>query len=47
MAQRLNGRKIAALETEGFEQVELTEPVNALKETGAEVEVVAPKSGCI
>jgi len=47
MAQRLSGKKIAVLATDGFEQVELTEPVKALKEAGAEVEVVAPKSGTI
>jgi protease I len=45
MAGELNGRTVAVLATDGFEQVELTEPVKALKEAGAKVEVVAPKSG--
>ena len=45
MAEQLKGRRIAVLATDGFEQVELTEPVKALKEAGAEVEVVSPKSG--
>jgi protease I len=43
----LSGKKIAVLATDGFEQVELTEPVKALKKAGAEVQVVAPKSGTI
>jgi putative intracellular protease/amidase len=45
MAGELNGRTVAILATDGFEQVELTEPVKALKEAGAKVEVVSPKSG--
>jgi protease I len=43
MAGELKGRNIAVLATEGVEQVELTEPVRALKEAGAHVEVVSPK----
>lgn len=45
MANRLDGRKIAVLATDGFEQVELTKPVQALKDAGATVIVVSPKSG--
>ncbi len=44
---RLHGRKIAVLATDGVEQVELTEPVKALRDAGAEVSVVAPKPGQI
>ena len=44
---KLTGKKIAVLATDGFEQVELTRPVEALKAAGAEVEVVSPKSGSI
>ncbi len=47
MANRLDGRKIAVLVTDGFEQVELTEPVKALKAAGADVKIVSPKSGKI
>lgn len=47
MATRLDGRKIAVLATDGFEQVELTEPVKALKQAGAQVSVVSPKGGAI
>lgn len=47
MAQNLTGRRIAVLATDGFEQSELTEPVKALKDAGADVEVVSPKDGQI
>lgn len=47
MAQELSGKTIAVLATDGVEQVELTEPVKALKAAGAEVHVVAPKAGSI
>ena len=39
------GQTIAALVTDGFEQVELTGPMKALREAGATVMVVSPKSG--
>lgn len=44
---RLQGRKVAVLATDGFEQVELTKPLEALNEAGAEVHVVSPKGGRI
>jgi protease I len=48
MAQpSLEGVKIAILATDGFEQVELTEPRKALQDAGADTEVVAPKAGRI
>ncbi|HEX4037200.1 MAG TPA: type 1 glutamine amidotransferase domain-containing protein [Acidobacteriaceae bacterium] len=47
MAKSLEGKKIAILATDGFEQVELTEPKKALEEAGAAAEVIAPKSGTI
>jgi deglycase len=43
MAGELKGCTIAVLATDGVEQVELTEPVKALKEAGAEVRVVSNK----
>jgi protease I len=43
----LSGRKVAVRATDGVEQVELTEPVKALKEASAEVVVIAPKGGQI
>jgi protease I len=45
MAQQLQGKKIAALVTHGFEQVELTEPRKALLDAGAHVDIVSPESG--
>lgn len=45
MASNLKGKKIAILATDGFEQVELTEPRKALDEAGAATVVIAPKSG--
>ena len=43
----LSNLKVAVLATDGFEQVELTKPVQALKEAGAQVHVISPKSGQI
>lgn len=45
MPNRLGGKRVAVLATDGFEQVELTQPVEALKAEGATVEVVSPKGG--
>ena len=42
---RLNGKKIAILATNGFEQSELEEPLSALRDAGADVHVVSPESG--
>jgi protease I len=47
MGERLNGRLIAVLATDGVEQVELTAPVEALQREGAEVHVVSDKKGRI
>jgi protease I len=43
MPQDLAGRTIAVLATDGVEQVELTEPVKALRAAGAEVMIVSDK----
>ena len=45
MASNLSGKKVAILATDGFEQVELTEPRKALDQAGATTEVISPKSG--
>lgn len=45
MASSLNGKKIAILATDGFEQAELLEPRKALDQAGAKTVVIAPKSG--
>ncbi len=41
----VKGRKVAVLATDGVEQVELTEPVKALKQAGAQVTIVSPEGG--
>ena len=43
MAQDLSGKKVAILVTDGFEQVELTEPKQALERAGATTHIVSPK----
>ena len=47
MPGKLEGKKVAILATDGFEQSELMEPYKALREAGAEVQIVAPKAGRI
>ena len=41
----LQGKKVAILVAEGFEQVELTGPRQALDEAGAETRIVSPAKG--
>ncbi|HEX6291508.1 MAG TPA: type 1 glutamine amidotransferase domain-containing protein [Herpetosiphonaceae bacterium] len=45
MNQQLNGKKVAILVADGFEQVELTEPKKALEQAGAQTQIVSPVSG--
>mgnify|MGYP002623632600 FL=1 len=45
MTEKLNAKKIAFLATDGFEQVELTEPWKAVRNEGATVELVSLKDG--
>lgn len=47
MNNKLSEKKIAFLATDGFEQVELTGPWQAIQEAGAEVVLVSLKSGKI
>jgi protease I len=42
-SESLNGLKVAFLITDGFEQVEMTEPRKALDDAGAETKIVSPK----
>ncbi|HLG96370.1 MAG TPA: type 1 glutamine amidotransferase domain-containing protein [Bryobacteraceae bacterium] len=42
MPNVLNGRRVAILLTNGFEQVEMTEPRQALQDAGATTELIAP-----
>jgi len=46
MADELQGKKIAFLmANEGVEEVELTKPLEAVREAGAEAELLAPEAG--
>jgi PfpI family intracellular protease len=42
--ESLRGLNVAILVTDGFEQVELTEPRKALDEAGAKTQIVSPKN---
>ena len=42
MEAKLDGKKVAILVTNGFEEAELTSPQEALEEAGAETEIVSP-----
>jgi protease I len=39
----LNGKKVAILVEDGFEQIELTSPKEALEEAGAKTHIISPK----
>ena len=41
----LTDTTVAVLATDGFEERELTEPVKALRDAGATVEIIAPRAG--
>ena len=43
MDKKLQGKRVAILVENGFEQVELTEPRKALDAAGAQTSVVSPK----
>jgi protease I len=43
----LNEMRVAILVTDGFEQVEMTEPRKALDQAGAETELVSPKPDAV
>lgn len=45
MTQSLNGKRVAILVTDGFEQVELTGPKEALEQAGATAQIVSAKNG--
>ena len=45
MRQQLKGKRIAFLQTEGVEQVELEQPLRAVRDAGAEVELIDLEAG--
>jgi protease I len=44
MTDSLSGKKVAILVAEGFEQIEMTAPRNALKDAGAITEIISPEN---
>jgi len=44
---KLTGKRVAILASNGFEESELLEPLRALRDNGAEVDVVSPEQGQI
>lgn len=47
MATTLSGKKVAVLVANGFEQVEMTSPRDALTRAGATAEIVSPEKGAV
>src|SRR5579875_491324 len=47
MSSELQGKRVAILATDGFEQAELVQPKKALDEAGAKTEIISIKSGKI
>ena len=45
MANELQGKRVAFLFTEGVEQVELTEPLKAVRDAGADTDLVSLQNG--
>jgi protease I len=47
MAKQLEGKRVAFLFTEGVEQVELIEPLDAVRKAGADVDLVSLQTGSV
>ena len=47
MAGQLNGKRVAFLFTEGVEQVELTKPLEAVREAGGTPELISLETGAV
>ena len=45
MARNVQGKNVAILTENGFEEVELTSPMNALEQAGAIVHIISPQQG--
>jgi len=45
--QKLDGKKVAILVENGFEQIELTSPKQALEEAGAKTHIISPRRGTV
>ncbi|WP_272913967.1 DJ-1/PfpI family protein [Nostoc punctiforme] len=44
MTEDLTNKKVAILVTDGFEQVEMAQPKQALESAGAQTHIISPKS---
>lgn len=44
MTQEFKNKKVAILVADGFEQVEMTKPQQALEEAGAQTQIISPQS---
>jgi protease I len=47
MTRDVTGKKVAILTENGFEEVELTSPMNALEQAGVEVHVISPQGNIV
>lgn len=47
MSAKLSGKRVAFLVTDGFEQVELTGPREALQKNGAVIDILSDKEGTV
>jgi protease I len=47
MARELKDKKVAIITENGFEEVELTSPMNVLEEAGVTVHIISPQSGTV
>ena len=45
MPKNIEGKKVAILTENGFEEIELTSPMNALEQAGAIVHIISPQKG--
>ncbi len=45
--EKLSGKRVAILTENGFEEVELTSPMRALKDAGATVDIVSPQKNTV
>src|SRR6478672_11124191 len=44
MAKDIKNKKVAILTENGFEEIELTSPMNALEQAGVEVHIISPQN---
>jgi protease I len=47
MVDKLNGKRVAILVANGFEQVEMTKPRDALEKAGAQTDLISPEDGTV